>query len=143
MTLLNITDLCVAIDDTPVLKSVSLELSAGEIVGLAGESGSGKTMTALAIAGLLPGMAKLTGDVILDGLRLTEMSEPEYCNVRGRDIGMVFQEPMTALNPVMTIGQQVAETIRRHSEVSRRESRELARATLGWVQVFSWSQDLG
>ena len=130
MSLLNINGLNVSIDETPILNSVSMELNAGEILGLAGESGSGKTMTALAIAGLLPARARMSGEIIFDGVHLSAASESEFCNMRGQDIGVVFQEPMTALNPVMTIGQQVAETVRIHRNVSRAEALALARETL-------------
>ena len=133
MTLLKINDLSVSIGKTRILNAVSLQLSAGEILGLAGESGSGKTMTALAIAGLLPVRARMSGDIVLDGVTLSTASETEFCRIRGRDIGVVFQEPMTALNPVMTIGRQVAETVRIHRGVSRAQAREVARATLDKV----------
>jgi peptide/nickel transport system ATP-binding protein len=133
MSLLNINRLNVFIDETPILNSVSMELNAGEILGLAGESGSGKTMTALAIAGLLPARARMSGEIILDSVHLSAASESEFCNMRGQDIGVVFQEPMTALNPVMTIGQQVAETVRIHRNVSRAEAQSLARETLDKV----------
>ena len=133
MTLLDINGLNVSIDQTPILNSLSMGLNAGEILGLAGESGSGKTMTALAIAGLLPARAKMSGEIILDGVNLSAASENEFCNIRGRDIGVVFQEPMTALNPVMTIGHQVAETVRIHRKVSRGEALKLARETLDKV----------
>jgi len=133
MPLLDINGLNVSIDQTPILNSLSMELAAGEILGLAGESGSGKTMTALAIAGLLPARARMSGEIILDGVRLADASESEFCNIRGRDIGVVFQEPMTALNPVMTIGRQVAETVRIHRRVSRTEAMALARETLDKV----------
>ncbi len=137
MTLLDIKALSVSINEVPVLDSVSMELKAGEILGLAGESGSGKTMTALAIAGLLPVRAEMSGQVILDGVHLPNADEREYCGIRGRDIGIVFQEPMTALNPVMTIGDQVAETVRVHRKVSRHEARLLARETLEKVGLPS------
>lgn len=133
MALLEINDLAVSIDEMPILRSLSLTLRAGEILGVAGESGSGKTMTALAIAGLLPDGAKLSGEIVLDGVRLSVASDEEYCNIRGRDIGVVFQEPMTALNPLMTIGKQVAETVRIHRKVTRSEARQLARDTLDKV----------
>lgn len=133
MTLLDINGLNVAIDKTPIINSLSMGLNAGEILGLAGESGSGKTMTALAIAGLLPARAKMSGEIILDGVHLSAASEKEFCNIRGRDIGVVFQEPMMALNPVMTIGHQVAETVRIHHKVSRGEALKLARETLDKV----------
>jgi peptide/nickel transport system ATP-binding protein len=133
MSLLNINGLNVSIDETPILNSVSMQLNTGEILGLAGESGSGKTMTALAIAGLLPARAKMSGEITLDGVQLLTVSESEYCEIRGRDIGVVFQEPMTALNPVMSIGHQVAETVRIHQRVSRSEARVIARKTLDKV----------
>ena len=114
MSLLRIDDLTVRIGDTTVLDKISLRVEPGEILALTGESGSGKSMTALAVMQLLPQGATASGQIMLDGAGLTEMSEPDLCALRGRDIGMVFQEPMTALNPVQTIGAQVAESIRLH-----------------------------
>lgn len=133
MALLEINDLNVSIGCTPILNNVSLQLKAGEVLGVAGESGSGKTMTALAIAGLLPASAKLTGDIVFDGTTVSDANDKEYCKIRGRDIGIVFQEPMTALNPVMTIGDQVAETVRIHQSISRRDALQIARETLAIV----------
>lgn len=133
MPLLDINELTVSIDQTPILNSLSLDLNAGEILGLAGESGSGKTMTAMAIAGLLPVHAEMSGEVTLDGVRLTDTTDADFCGIRGRDIGIVFQEPMTALNPLMSIGDQVAETVRVHRRISRRAARQLARETLDKV----------
>jgi peptide/nickel transport system ATP-binding protein len=130
MPLLSVSNLTVAIEGTPVLDAVSLALDAGEILGLAGESGSGKTMTALAIAGLLPARATMSGDISLGDVRLTGAGEAEYCAIRGNDIGIVFQEPMTALNPLMTIGEQVAESARIHRGLSHGDARQLARDTL-------------
>ena len=137
MTLLDVNELTVSIDQLPILNSLSIDLNAGEILGLAGESGSGKTMTAMAIAGLLPPRAEMSGEVILDGEQLSDLSERNYCGIRGRHIGVIFQEPMTALSPVMTIGNQVAETVRVHRSVSRREARQLARETLDRVGLPS------
>lgn len=137
MSLLEISRLNVSIDRTPILNSVSVRLQAGEILGLAGESGSGKTMTALAIAGLLPARAEMSGQIVLDGVQLSNADENELCRIRGQDIGIVFQEPMTALNPVMNIGDQVAETVRIHRNVSRRDARQLARETLDKVGLPS------
>ena len=133
MALLEINDLSVSIDQKPILDSLSLQLNAGEILAVAGESGSGKTMTALAVAGLLPLRSKQSGEILLDGQRLNELQEQQMCRLRGRDIGMVFQEPMTALNPAMTIGKQVAETVRIHRNVSRSAAMKLARETLDRV----------
>lgn len=137
MPFLEIRDLRVSIDDTPIIKSISLNLGAGEILGVAGESGSGKTMMALAIAGLLPARAVKTGQICLDGVNLSDANEAEYCKIRGQDIGLVFQEPMSALNPMMTIGRQVAETVRIHKKIGRREAQKMARDTLAKVGLPS------
>ena len=131
--LLEIDDLRVALDATPILKSVTLELRAGEILGLVGASGSGKSMTALAIMQLLPAHSSLTGTVRLRGEALTGKTDQQMQKIRGRDIGMVFQEPMTALNPLMCVGDQVAETVRLHRPVSTVEARRAARAALDLV----------
>ena len=130
MTLLRIENLAVSLDDIPVLRSVSLGVGAGEILGLVGESGAGKSMTALAIMGLLPPRARVSGSIQLDGVELTTAGEETLRTLRGRDIGIVFQEPMTALNPLMSIGDQVAETVRIHRRASRSDARALARRTL-------------
>ncbi|MGR3662280.1 MAG: ATP-binding cassette domain-containing protein, partial [Paracoccaceae bacterium] len=96
MTLLVVDDLSVSIGGVAILKGVSLSIAHGEIVAVTGESGSGKSMTALAVMGLLPGGGVASGRVLLDGLDLLAASEVEMCAVRGREVGMVFQEPMTA-----------------------------------------------
>ncbi|MGB6310253.1 MAG: ATP-binding cassette domain-containing protein, partial [Steroidobacteraceae bacterium] len=106
--LLEINALSVSIGSTHIIKNLSLELGAGEILGLVGASGSGKTLTALAIMQLLPARARAMGTVRWRGESLGGKSEGELCGIRGRDIGMVFQEPMTALNPLMRVGEQVA-----------------------------------
>ena len=124
--MLSINEISVTIGQAKVLDGVSTQVDKGKVLGIAGESGSGKTMLALAIAGLLPARAKLSGDILLDDIQLSGASEAEYCKLRGNDIGLVFQEPMTALNPVMPIGQQVAETIRIHRQISRGDSMSLA-----------------
>ncbi len=115
MTLLEIDALSVSIRGKTILDAVSLRVAPGEIVALTGESGSGKSMTAFATMGLLPHAAQASGAIRLDGRDLLPLSDPELCDLRGRAMGMVFQEPMTALNPVQTIGRQVAETIRIHA----------------------------
>jgi|SRR5579859_4302891 len=130
--LLQIEGLGVAIGATRIVKNLSLEVRAGEILGLAGASGSGKSMTALAIMQLLPQAAVITGTVRLRGATLSR-SEDEMLEVRGRDLGMVFQEPMTALNPLMRIGDQVAETLRLHRAMSASEARHAAREALDLV----------
>ena len=128
--LLEIDALNVSIGAAEILKNLSLEVGAGEILGLVGASGSGKSMTALAIMQLLPPHARLRGAVRLRGDPLTGKSEAALRGIRGRDIGIVFQEPMTALNPLMHIGDQVAETVRLHRSVSAAEARMLAREAL-------------
>ena len=131
--LLSIDALNVSIGGAKIIKNLSLAVGAGEILGLVGASGSGKSMTALAIMRLLPAHATLTGTVRLHGEALSDKNETELQNIRGRDIGMVFQEPMTALNPLMPIGDQVAETVRLHRPVSIAEARRAARETLDLV----------
>ncbi len=131
--LLEIEALSVSIGVAQIIKNLSLEVGAGEILGLVGASGSGKSMTALAIMRLLPLHAKLSGAVRLRGETLTDKTETDLCSIRGRDIGIVFQEPMTALNPLMSIGDQVAETVRLHLCVSVAEARRMARETLDLV----------
>jgi peptide/nickel transport system ATP-binding protein len=133
MSLLEVEDLSVRIGPTPILKHVSLTLDAGEVLGLVGESGSGKSMTALSVMRLLPHNAFASGRIALAGEELTGLSEAAMCDRRGRVMGMVFQEPMSALNPVQTIGDQVAEAVRVHRPVSAGEARKLARETLDRV----------
>lgn len=130
MTLLNIDRLSVAINGTSVLNEVSLTVTAGEIVAITGESGSGKSMTALAIMQLLPKGAATTGQITLGQNDLTTLPEADLCTLRGCKMGMVFQEPMTALNPVHSIGAQVAETIHLHSRITVSEAQTRARDTL-------------
>ncbi len=133
MSLLDIRDLEVAIHGKPILHGIAMALGPGEVLGVIGESGSGKSMTALAVMGLLPHGAAARGEVRLDGTDLMALGEAELCAVRGREVSMVFQEPMTALNPLQTIGAQVAETARVHGDIGRREAAGIARATLDRV----------
>lgn len=124
MSLLVINNLSLLIYGVDILRGVNLSITSGEIVAITGESGSGKSMTALATMQLLPKGTKTTGTITLNDQSLTDLSEPALCKLRGNDIGMVFQEPMTALNPVQTIGAQVAETIRIHDPAASRTSAE-------------------
>jgi oligopeptide/dipeptide ABC transporter ATP-binding protein len=110
----------------PVIDDLSLEIDDGEIVGMVGESGSGKTMTALAILQLLPRRARVSGSIRLAGTELLDLTEPEMRQVRGARVGMVFQEPVAALNPVFTVGAQLAAAINAHRDLSRVESRARA-----------------
>ncbi|WP_186395361.1 ABC transporter ATP-binding protein [Stappia sp. TSB10GB4] len=99
-----------------LVEDVSLALEEGEMMGLVGESGSGKTITALSILGLLPAAAvrHAAGDIRFRGRSLSGLSETEFNAIRGRDIAMIFQEPMTSLNPIMTIGAQIGEVLEIH-----------------------------
>jgi oligopeptide/dipeptide ABC transporter ATP-binding protein len=129
------------------VNEVSLRIAEGEAVGLVGESGSGKTMMALAMMGLLPLGARVKGEARIEPANqrsaadLTRLNETEWRAVRGRDIAMVFQEPMTALNPVMRVGAQTAEAVRAHEpmltkeEVRRRVLESLRRAAVPEPEV--------
>jgi ABC-type multidrug transport system fused ATPase/permease subunit len=121
MSALSISNLRVDIHGKTVLHDIDLELEPGKILGVVGESGSGKSMTALSVMQLLPRGSRWSGRLEVAGSDLATMDEPALCQMRGRDVGMIFQEPMTALNPVRTIGDQVAETVMVHTAASRRE----------------------
>ena len=133
MTLLSIESLSLDIAGRTILKDIDLGLDKGEVLGVVGESGSGKSMTALSVMRLLPWKARLGGRILFDGRDLVAANETDMQKLRGDDIGMVFQEPMTALNPVKTIGEQVAEGIRWHRGVGRAEAEARARAILDRV----------
>lgn len=117
------------------VRDVGFALARGETLGLIGESGSGKSLMAMALLGLLPEGATTQGSVRFDGNNLIGMSESALCKIRGNRIGMIFQEPMTALNPVHTIGAQVAEPLRLHQGLSARQAREAALALLDRVGI--------
>ncbi|MEQ9570784.1 MAG: dipeptide ABC transporter ATP-binding protein [Nitratireductor sp.] len=133
MALLEIEKLTLKIGDTPILNEIDLSIDAGETMGLVGESGSGKSMTALTVMRLLPHAARTSGRVTFDGIDILAAPEAAMCRLRGDDIGMVFQEPMTALNPVKTIGEQVAEGIRWHTGANRADAEASARRILDRV----------
>jgi len=131
--LLAIESLRVSLAGSCILDELSLSIAPGEILGLVGASGSGKSMTALAVMGLLPRHAQVAGSVRLQGESLGTMSERELEAVRGARIGIVFQEPKSALNPLMRIGDQVAEAVRLHRNLSKRAASRLAREALDGV----------
>ncbi len=135
MSLLQIEALNVEIGGLPVLRDVALEVAAGQIVGVIGESGSGKSMTALSIMRLLPEGARAQGRIRLAGQDVMALREAQMCALRGGEMGMVFQEPMTALNPLHRIGDQVAETILIHERVSRAEAMARAQEALARVEL--------
>jgi oligopeptide/dipeptide ABC transporter ATP-binding protein len=118
---------------------VSFELAAGEVLGIVGESGSGKSVTALSILGLIPNPpGRVTrGQIMFEGRDLLKLKERELRNIRGSDISMIFQEPMTSLNPVFTIGNQIVETIRHHENVSEKAARKRALELLELVGIQS------
>lgn len=135
MALLDVKDLRLSIGKFPILKDIDLSVDAGEILGVIGESGSGKSMTALSVMQLLPFGAMTSGSVKLEGREVLGLPDAEMRKIRGGTVGMVFQEPMTALNPVKTIGDQVAETAMVHGGLGRREALEVARQTLERVEL--------
>ncbi|MDF2984086.1 MAG: transporter ATP-binding protein [Devosia sp.] len=135
MALLDVKDLRLSIGKFPILKDIDLSVDAGEILGVIGESGSGKSMTALSVMQLLPFGATTSGSVKLEGREVLGLPDAEMRKIRGGTVGMVFQEPMTALNPVKTIGDQVAETAMVHGGLGRREALEVARRTLERVEL--------
>ncbi|HEY2419920.1 MAG TPA: ABC transporter ATP-binding protein [Neobacillus sp.] len=108
----------------PAVDGISFELNKGEILGIVGESGSGKSVTSLAVMGLIPSPpGKIeTGEILFNGKDLTGFSENEWRKIRGNQISMIFQEPMTSLNPLFTIGNQLMEAIRLHTNLSKREA---------------------
>jgi len=120
---LEVTDLVIEIDGRRVVDGISFAVRDGTRLGLIGESGSGKSLTALAIMGLLPDGATAFGSVRWNGREILNLPDRELAGIRGDEIGMVFQEPRTALNPIRTIGRQIAETIRIHERIGRRAAR--------------------
>ncbi|MBD8219029.1 ABC transporter ATP-binding protein [Microbacterium sp. CFBP 13617] len=117
-----VKDLRIEIGGRAVVDGVSFEVPDGARVGIIGESGSGKSLTALAILGLLPDDARASGSVRWNDREILGLDDRELARLRGDDIGMVFQEPRTALNPIRTVGRQIGESVRIHEGVSRREA---------------------
>ncbi len=122
--------------EVQAVDEVSFDIRPGQHVGLVGESGSGKSVTSLAVMGLLPKRGvRTSGEVLYDGRNLLELGPKEMGSLRGRDIAMVFQDPMTSLNPVVRIGVQVSEAIRRHLGVDRTEARDRSEELLRKVGI--------
>jgi len=122
---------------TRAVDGVSFQVGPGETLGIVGESGCGKSVTALSVLRLLPDRIGRTvgGSVSFDGIDLLKLSEAEMRDIRGNRIAMIFQEPMTSLNPVLTIGHQIAEALRVHKGMSREKARERARHMLEVVRI--------
>ncbi|WP_341975232.1 ABC transporter ATP-binding protein [Microbacterium sp. LWO13-1.2] len=132
---LEVENLVIEIDGRRVVDGISFDVPDGARVGLIGESGSGKSLTALAVLGLLPVGAVASGSIRWNGTELIGMPDRQLAELRGDEIGIVFQEPRTALNPIRTVGRQIAESIRIHERIGRREARERAIAEAARVRL--------
>ena len=120
----------------PVMEEANFSVPRGKTLGLVGESGSGKTVSALAVMGLLPAkVSQVTGSIRFDGQELTSVSPARLRQLRGNEIAMIFQEPMTSLNPAYTVGNQIAEQVRAHREISRADAWKLAIEMLDRVEI--------
>ncbi|WP_432540365.1 ABC transporter ATP-binding protein [Kineococcus sp. SYSU DK002] len=141
MSLLQVEDLRVTFTrkgsaPTTAVDGVSFDVAAGEVVGLVGESGCGKSVTSLAVMGLLPARGtRVSGSVRFDGDELLTASPQRMAARRGKDLAMVFQDPMTSLNPVLTLGRQLTEVLRAHTDLSRAAARREAVELLGRVGI--------
>ena len=124
------------------LRGVTFSVQRGETVGLIGESGCGKSMTALAVMGLLPPTARVSGSIQFDDQELVGATDAALCQLRGNRVGMIFQEPMTALNPLHTVGAQVAEPLRQHRGMGKSASRAEALRLLERVHLPQAAQRL-
>jgi peptide/nickel transport system ATP-binding protein len=134
--LLAIDQLTIAFRGKPVVRELSLAIEPGQVLGLVGESGSGKSVTSLAILGLLESAAEVRGSIRFEGEELLTLQPEAMRRYRGRRIAMIFQEPMTALNPVMPVGRQIAEAIETHQPtLTRREIRNAVIANLEAVAL--------
>lgn len=120
--LLQVDNLTIAFGSVTAVKGISFHIRPGEILGIVGESGSGKSITCRAVMGLLPGTAQAGGSVKLEDCELLDLSEPGWCAIRGRDMGMIFQNPASHLDPLQRIGKQIAAPLVRHLGISRREA---------------------
>ncbi|MCF8465823.1 MAG: ABC transporter ATP-binding protein [Sneathiella sp.] len=147
MTLLNVKNLNVILETSEgiarAVRDLNFSLEKGETLGIVGESGCGKSMTALALMGLLPEMGKTTGQIELNGENLLEKSEAEMCKIRGNNLAMIFQEPMTSLNPVHTVGRQIMEPLRLHMGLTKEEARAEAVRLLDRVGIPNPRERIG
>ncbi|MFF7364457.1 oligopeptide/dipeptide ABC transporter ATP-binding protein [Streptomyces sp. NPDC008125] len=136
---LSVRDLTVAFPSehrtVHAVDGVSFDLARGEVLALVGESGCGKSVTSMATMGLLPPTARIGGSIRLNGRELVGAPEKELQKIRGKDLAMIFQEPMTSLNPVLTIGRQIGEVVRRHQGLGRKEAKARAVELLALVGI--------
>lgn len=137
--LLQIKDLSIAFSNgtetSTVVKNISLEIGRGEALGVVGESGSGKSMTSLAIMGLLPPKAQISGSIQFDGEDLLTFGQKAMRKIRGNRIAMIFQDPISSLNPYFTVGLQIGEAYRAHRGGSRKEARKVAIEAMDRVKI--------
>ncbi len=134
-TVLDVRNMSVALGPHLAVKDVSYQIKSGEILGIVGESGCGKSLTSLAVMGLLDKKLTLSGEILFEGENLVTMPEKRLQKIRGEGIGMIFQEPMTALNPVVTVGDQVAEMFIIHEGASKAEAMNRAIEMLKQVHI--------
>ncbi|WP_416414172.1 ABC transporter ATP-binding protein [Pantoea sp. App145] len=134
-SLLSVENLQVHFGNHAVVKGVNFSVAQGEMLALVGESGSGKSVTALSIMGLLAKQAAISGRVMFEGRDLLNLPKPAFRALRGDHLSMIFQEPMTSLNPVYSIGAQIAETLRVHQRLSRQQARNRAIELLALVEI--------
>ncbi len=139
MSLLEIEDLSIALPANgrilPIVEGVSLTLNRGEVLGIAGESGSGKTVSAMAVMGLLPKGAEITGSIRYEGRELIGLSDRNFRELRGNEIAMVFQDPLSSLHPMLSIDTQITDHLRKHKRISHRAAQSRAEELLQLVQL--------
>ena len=128
-------DFQVGAETVPAVRGVSFAVRRGEVLALVGESGSGKSVSSMSVLGLLAPTARVRGSIRFDGEEISELRGEPLRALRGKRIAMIFQEPMTALNPVYTVGQQIVEAIRSHEDVTEAQARERALELLRLVEI--------
>ena len=139
MSLLAVEDLSISLPIggrmVPIVEGIDLSLDRGEVLGIAGESGSGKTLSAMAVMGLLPKEAEVGGSIRFEGRELTALGEREFGRIRGNEIAMVFQDPLSSLHPMLTVEGQLTDHLRKHRRLSRRAARARATELLELVRL--------
>lgn len=111
--------------EVKAVRKISYDLKFGEVIGIVGESGSGKSVSSYALMGIIPEPGKVIGgDIIFDGEKILKKTEGDLQKIRGKDVGMIFQDPMTSLNPVFTVGHQIEESLKRHTELNKTQRTE-------------------